>query len=615
MFVKVTKARSGKHYINLVESYRENGIVKHRIIEKLGFLEDYESTYKDPLTHFKQLAKERNEEKSSDNANLKRIVEINPNEKLEPGKSDLKNIGYGIIKRDYKLLNLSHFWAKYTSDRNFKYNIDKIFQFLVYGRIINPDSKKATYEKKDMFFEPFGDFSLDDIYNALEVIGNKREELQKWIFDNSSSLIKRDVGICYFDCTNYYWDVTKPDIDIKDDDGNVVKKGYRKYGPEKNHRKDPIVELGLLMDATGLPLGYELFPGNESEKKHMLPIINRVSQQYNLNRIIVVADRGLNTSTNIFYLNGDNKSDNNPRDGYIYGQSVRGAGEEFKKWVLDQKGYINTKIEKENNDEDTGNVIRNADNMRDDTCEGYFRHKSRIAKRKITIEREHNDGTVGTTSVFIDQKQLVYYSAKYAKKQKLERDRAVERANDLIAHPKKYDKMSAKGASGYVMNISFNKDTGEVIAHNLQLDKKKIEEEEKYDGYYSIVTSELKMDDLEIRKHYRGLIKIEDTFKISKSDLEARPAYVWTQESIEGHFAICYTALFLLRFLQKRLNKKYSSSKIIDSLRQCNADYIVGNEYKLVYVDEIIEECARLNDIDLSKRFKTRNELRRILKY
>ena len=197
-----------------------------------------------------------------------------------------------------------------------------------------------------------------------------------------------------------------------------------------------------------------------------------------------------------------------------------------------------------------------------------FRHKSIIHPREISITREYSDGRKVKQKVTVDQKQMVYYSAKYAKKQKLERDRAVERAKDLIAHPRKYDKVSAKGASGYVLNLSFSKETGEVLDKNLKLDENKIREEEKYDGYYSIITSELKLTDIEIRKIYRGLARIEETFKITKSEFDTRPIYVRTNDHIDAHFTVCFTALVIIRLLQIRLNRKYTVGQILESLRK-----------------------------------------------
>ena len=521
------------------------------------------------------------------------------------GTSDLKNVGYGIFKLLYKELELDKFWKKMSAGRKFEYNPDKIFQLLVYSRIINPGSKKYTYETRDVLFEDFGDFTLDDIYNALDFFSECEEDLQKWIYDHSVTKYHRELNIGYFDCTNYYYDISKPDIDELDDDGNVILKRYRKYGPEKNHRKDPIVEMGLLMDKSRIPLAYTLFPGNESEKVNMLPVVKRVRTQYGIGRIIVVADRGLNTSDNIYLLNGKNDKDDNPRDGYVYGQSVRGADAEFKQWILDKDGYIDTHLKDIDPDFDES----------DHSKDVVFRHKSRIYPKTITIHRTKSNGKVTKQKITVDQKQMVYYSAKYAAKQKLERERTVARAVDLIKHPRKYDVVSAKGASGYVMNLSFNKDTGEVIDKNLELNIEKIREEEKYDGYYAIVTSELKMSDFEMRDIYRGLIHIEDTFKLTKSELDTRPIFVYTNEHIEAHFTTCFTALVLIRLLEKRLDEKYPVGQILDSLRKYNAALFDKNLYTFTYYDPILDDIARAFDITLNLKKRKRDSIRRLLKY
>ena len=599
MYLRVVNKPKGK-YLTICESYRDKTTKKskERIVKTIGYLDNIhlDDSSIDPIEYYTQLAARMSLEKKKTTS-----IKIDLNTELTTDTDEIKNIGYVVFKYIYKELELDKFWKIISSKYEIEYDLDKIFQLMVFSRILFPASKKKTYENKNIFFESFDGFELEDVYRSLDIFGEHEEELQKWIYDHSVTKYHRDFSATFFDCTNYYYDISKPDIDDMDDDGNLILKRYRKYGPEKNHRKDPIVELGLLMDNTGIPLAYDLFPGNESEKVHMLPIINRARSQYGFGRTIVVADRGLNTSDNIFMLNGKNNTEHNPRDGYIYGQSVRGADKEFKEWVLNQDEYKNTKIEENDTDDET-------------SMNGIFRHKSRIYPKKIFITREKNDGSIVKQSITVDQKQMVYYSEKYKKKQKLERDRAVERAVDLIAHPKKYDKVSAKGASGYVMNLSFTQD-GEIVNKKLALDTEKIAEEEKYDGYYSIVTSELKMDDIEIREKYRGLIRIEDTFKITKSEFDTRPIYVRTNEHIDGHFTTCFTALVLIRLLQVKLENRYTVGKLLTSLKKCNCAHIDSNYHQFFYYDEILENISKKYSIELSKKYRTANEIRRLLKY
>ena len=613
--IRETK-KNGRPYFAVFDNYWDADMhrSRQRVIKTLGYLDkympDFDSDDDAAREEAEALARKRVNElyleirKEYEKPEIEHI-QADLSEHMEVGTSDLKNVGYVLFKLLYKELELDKFWKKCASGRKFTYNPDKIFQLLVYSRIINPGSKKYTYEKRGRLFEDFGEFTLDDIYHALDFFDEHEEELQQWLYEHSVTKYKRDVKVGYFDCTNYYYDISKPDIDELDEDGNVVLKRYIKMGPEKNHRRDPIVEFGLLMDKSRIPLAFTVFPGNESEKVNMLPVVNRVRTQYQMGRMIVVADRGLNTSDNIYLLNGKNDHDNNPRDGYVYGQSVRGADSEFKKWVLDQEGYIDTSLKD----------IDPSFDENDQSGDVVFRHKSRTYPRKIYIKRKKNNGKVVKQTITVDQKQMVYYSAKYAKKQKLERDCAVERAKDLIAHPKKYDKVSAKGASGYVMNISFNKDTGEVMGKNLLLDEEKIKEEEKYDGYYSIVTSELKMSDIEMREIYRGLIHIEHTFRITKSELDTRPIFVKTNEHIDAHFTVCFTALLLIRLLEKRLNEKYPVGQILDSVRQYDAALFDKNIWTFTYYDQILKDCGESFNIDLSLKLRKRDDIRHLLKY
>lgn len=584
------------------ESYYENGKTKQKCIENLGRLDVLKNQFDDPVSHFKKVAEKRTHEKKASSTSS---LTIDTASTMDTKEDNLKNAGYVVLKELYKQLALDRFWKNILKKTSIQYDLEAVFRLLVFSRILYPGSKMDTFQGKDIYFEGFRGFSLKDVYKALDLFDQYNEELQKWIYEHSSAICVRDMSISYFDCTNYYFDIGKSDMDTFDDDGRPVdKKGnpaeikYRKRGPEKNHRPDPIVEMGLLMDRNGIPLAFDLFPGNESEKVHMRPVINRVKSQFNSGRVIFVADRGLNTSDNIYFLNGDNKADYNPRDGYVYGQSVRGADAEFKAWIL-EGDYKTKKL------------------TDDDGREITFTHKSRIHPKAIqvnvTVPGQKKKKKI---SVSIDQKQMAYYSEKYAGKQKRDRDIMIARAKDLIAHPKKYDKVTAAGSGAYVQNIAFDKSTGEVVdGRELVLDEAKIAEEEKYDGYYSIVTSELKMSDHEMRKTYRGLARIEETFKISKTEFESRPVFVWTNGHIEGHFATCFTALVLIRLLQSKLGSKYPVGKTIESLRKYNCVQIDTTLYQFLYYDEILDECGKVFHLELNNRYRTRDQIRRLLKY
>ena len=603
MYLHKLKKPNGDIYLTIKEKYHVPKVgARERTVESVGYLSALKEQYDDPIAFFTQRAKDLTAAKKVEKATT---IRIDVNEKLAVGANDTRNVGYGILKLLYRDLQLDKFWNWKTRGKKTKFSTDQIFRLLTFSRALNPGSKRYTLLNKDFFFEPFDDFTLDDIYHALDIIAEHQDALQEWIYEKSKKICARDLSVSYFDCTNYYFDIGHPDVDTFDEDGNPVDaKGnktdvkYRKRGPEKNHRPDPIVEMGLLMDRNGIPVAYDLFPGNESEKVHMRPIVKRVKKDFEDCRIILVADRGLNTSDNIYWLNGTNKGDNNSLDGYVYGQSVRGADAEFKQRVL-SSGY-------------SKDLIKN-----DDGNEITFTHKSRIYPKKIHVNiTKSGQEKSSKKEVVIDQKQMAYYSEKYAKKQKADRQAMIERAKDLINHPKKYDRITAKGSSSYIRNIAFDKSTGEIIeGRELLLDLEKIQEEEKYDGYYSIVTSELKMSDEKMRDTYRGLARIEDSFKVTKTCFESRPVYVWTNDHIDAHFATCFLALVLIRLLEVKLGNQFPTGQMLDSLKKYNCTHLSENRWQFTYYDEMMDECGKAFDISLNNKYRTQQEIQRLLKY
>ena len=606
MYLKACPSYKGKIYLSFVQGYRDkDGKAKQKTIEKIGYLEDLKKLYDDPIAHFKEIAKQRND------ATITEYTIKNLNTKIIDSSSKAKNLGYVVLKSIYEELSLKSFLNNKNKNLKIDFDLNKIFSLLVFSRILYPGSKKDTFDNKDRFFEDFDGFTLKDVYRSLDFFNSYKDEIETLLWNNSNNKYKRDTKQLYYDCTNYYFEINYNDQDLVDEEGNILEKGYRKRGPEKNHRPDPIIEMGLLMDSSNIPISYDLFPGNESEKLSLLPIAKRTKANCNLGRIIVVADRGLNTSDNVFHLAG--KNDKNNKDGYIYGQSVRGADQEFKDWVLKQDDYIDEPILNGDGDPETFRKMI----FKDDKFVGFeksqaiFRHKSRIYPKELTITRDGKRNT----KVRTDQKQMVYYSQKYADKQRRDRNQMIERAKDLINNPRKYNRVTASGAASYINNIKFDKHTG-VVADGLDLSLKldKIKEEEKFDGYYSIVTSELHMSDKELRSKYRNLSKIEDTFKVTKTEFNTRPIFVWTKEHIESHFLTCFVALVITRLLEQKLDNKYSIHQIINSIKNYNSINLEHDLYVQNYNDEIINNLHKTFNIDLSKKYMTLSEIKKKFK-
>ena len=599
----------GKIYLSFVQGYRdENGKVKQKTIEKLGYLDDLKKIFNNPIEHFQSIAKEKSSEQ------IKEYTIKNLNTKTIDDNSHPKNLGYVILKKVYDELGISSILKDKQSSLNIKYSLDNIMKLLVFSRILYPSSKNETFNNKDVFFEKF-DFSLKDLYRSLDYFDSLKNEIVKSIWNNTKDSYKRDTSISYYDTTNYYFEISYNDEDLIDENGNILEKGSRKKGPSKEHRKTPIIGMGLLMDKNGIPLSYDLFPGNESEKLMMRPTLKKTKRQFGIDRTIIVADRGQNTSDNTVFIAGKNDDKHTNHDGYVYGQSIVGADKEFKTWALNQDGFVNDFIYddegnkitfKEAIKDENGNILRYEDKP------VIFKHKSRVYAKKVQIKKDSKRNV----NYLIYQKQMVYYSKKYAERQKHERELAIKKAEDLINNPGKYTQATSYGCTKYINNIRFDEETGEVpkgLELSLKLDK--IKEEEKYDGYYSIVTSEKNLTDKEIRDIYKGLWKIEESFKITKSDLETRPVYVWTKEHIEAHFLTCFISLIILRLIEYKTNRKYSTSSIIDSLKKYISNNLEHDIYLQNFTNDIIKDLSNTYNIDLSRKYLTLSEIKKILNF
>ena len=566
MYLNIMNNRkTGKTRLSIRRGYRDqNGKVKNTTIKNLGDLDDLKKQYADPISHFKEIVRKMNEEEKQNNLPI--TLNIDKKEKLQKGMKNIKNFGYSAFSKIYHELEVDKFFLNKFSNLKISPNkLNNIFKLLVFGRLIFPDSKKSTYENKDMFFENT-DFSLKDIYRFLSYIEPKKDELIKYIYDNSKEQYGRNTECLYYDVSNYYFEIDESDE-------------LRKKGVSKEHRPDPIIQMGLFQDAKGIPLSYKLFEGNTNDSVTMRPILSELQENYDIKKVIVVADKALNSGNNIAY----NLAMGN---GYVFSQMIRGANPELKDYVLNQEGYIH---KGEN-----------------------YKIKSRIYPREIIITKK--DGT--KKKVRVDEKQVIFWSADYAKRAKAERQPAIDLAKELIGNVAKFNKKNSHSASKYVKNLVFDKNTGEIIENpksKLSLDLDKIQEEERFDGYYAIVSSELDKTDEEIIDIYRELWKIEETFKITKSELETRPVYVSRKEHIEAHFLTCFIALVLVRMLQQILDNRYSANQILESVQKCNCSHIQENYWLFNYTDEVLTDIGKILNINFDQKFMRLQDIKKIL--
>lgn len=563
-------------YLVIEEKYRDKetkkSTTKHH--ETLGYVHDLQKEFPDPIAHFKEVVAQMNVNRKE----KKRItLEIDLNEKLPDESHTRYNMGYAAIMKIYYELELDRFFNNKARGESFKYNTNSIMTLLTITRILHPSSKKRAYEYKDMFFERF-DFELHDIYRSLSYFSRIGLECQQFISDQIHKKLGRNTTLMYFDVTNFHFEIDKPD-------------DMRKYGKEKNNRPDPIVQMALAMDADGIPLYYKVFPGNTHDSKTFIPAFKDVCVRFSPGRIIAVADMGCTSSDNIFFLKGGDRD--KCVNGYVFSFSIRKGSEKFKKYVIDDTGYTDQEGKPLKKDYD-------------------YKVKSRIEVREIKVTMKNGS----KKTMLIDEKHVVYWSEKYAKKARTEREEIIKKALDVIANPKNHNKTTAYGAAAYIKNIEFDKKTGEIYekpGKMLIYDEEKATEEAKYDGYYCLITSELDMPQQRVIEIYRGLSDIEDNFKVSKSDLDIQPVYVSREDRINAHVLTCFISLVILRLIQKKTDYRFTPEQIITCLNNVSCSLEHTNLYMFDYRSEISDYIGKAFNIDFTNKRLQLSEIKNIL--
>jgi len=577
MFLKInTDKRTGGKYLNMVRGYydKEKKCPRQKVIESFGFIDKLKEQYEDPIAHFRAYVEERNREESL--AAAEYTLTVKKNSEILKNTDRRKNLGYAIILSVYTELGLDRFLLNRQRGRKFEYNTSTIMKLLLVSRILSPSSKKRAYEKRLRYFdfESEGAFSLDDIYLCLSHFAGLSEPMQLQIHNSINKVYGRNTELVYYDVTNYYFETDKED--------ELLAKGA-----SKEHRPNPIVQMGLAMDADGLPISYELFAGNDSEKLHLRPMVGSLRREYDAGKFIVVADAAQNTGNNIYYLESG-------KCGYVFSQTIRGGVEDFKKWVAEGEGY--------------------------EIFSDEYKRKSRLIRRKISVEMI-KEGREHKKDMLVDQRQIVFYSEKYAVRARKKRETAVKKAYKIASNPAAYTKATSYGALRYVTNVEVDKKTGELKEAKAKpyVDIEKIREEEKWDGYYCIVTNLFDEDktarfsDDNIINIYRGLWRIEDSFKVTKSDLDARPVHLSRHDRIKAHFLTCFISLVITRLIEKRLGHKYSVSAITEAMNHISCSPESENVFMFDYRSDVTDALGEAFGIDFTKERLTRAQIKNIL--
>lgn len=585
MFLKKTKQENGRINLSFVHGYRDpvTKKTKHKVIENLGYVDEYLDRYEDPVAHFKEVARIRNKEmKEAEAKNEIPLGSVYADELMDEKEDAMRHLGFLPLSSIYHELKLDQFLINRQRSKSIDYSLNDVMQLLVYTRVLTPGSKRASFLQKENIARPFN-CDWFDVYRALDYFAAFREDLLLHLHEQVRINYKRKTNVVFYDVTNYYFE-----IDQEDD--------FRRKGFCKHNTGNPLVQMGLLLDADAIPITYRLFQGNTHDSQTMMPLLQETRKTYSLKKIVVVADKGLNSGDNVAFLMAKG-------DGFIFSQKVRGAGKDLKAYVLDPQGYI----------EKTG-VVRTADlwgEQEENQNEPVFRMKSRPYPQEFWVTYADDS----KRQISLDVKQIVCYNELYARRQKHKRAEVLKKAQKIIAHPKRYSKKEAGGALRYVKNIEYNRETGECVSIKRipSLDLDKIAEDEKYDGYYAIITSEVNMPDHEVARTYHGLWEIERSFRITKSNLRSRPVFVSLEQRIEGHFLTCYIALLILRLLCKRLKGKYTPEQIIESLKKYQSCFVKDNVFRLTYYDPVIKDMGDALNLTLNRRFLKTGGIRQLI--
>jgi transposase len=592
------------------QGFRNGKKTTTKNIKRLGKYSELLLITDDPLEYAKNEVKKMNEEYRSGRSEF--VVTMDFNERIPSTDSPCSNstslnIGYLYLKDIYAKLNLSDFFKSVSSDRKITYDCNKICQFLTYARILDPASKYGTYDKLDTYYEK-PQVEYQHMIRFLDILDRNSDQYLKHLFDNSENIVKRDTSVMYYDCTNYFFETEKPDEEIVDEVTGEIILGLRQFGISKENKTSPIVEMGLIMDSRGIPISMCIHPGNTNEQLTAVPLEKEVIKMTGNKKFIYCADAGLG-SYNIRKFN-----DMGGR-AYIVTQSVKKLGQEIKDIVFNDSNYrllsnddaITLKEMQTFNKKDANNLSLYNDfaykvipaNTAMDT--GLYEEKVYKNGRTKKVKAK------GTLHQYI----IVTFSRKMMEYQRTIRERQLERAKKLLRlkDPEKIKK-GPNDIRRFLKNTS--SDTA-----NYVLDMDKIHEEEKYDGFYAVATN---LDDSakDILAVAQNRYKIEDCFRIMKTNFDARPVFLRKPERIRAHFLICYTALLIYRLMECKLDDNLThvtTSNLIKTLRNMNVVNMDNMYYKSIYSgSQALDALERCFELQLNRKYYRPSDLNKIVK-
>ena len=542
MRLSIGHTGTNTHYY-VIQSVTRAGKHSSEIIEKLGTAEEIKKKYhcKDAEAWARAYVKELNQKQKD--TQTKVLVPLHTHLQICSGQQNSFNVGYLFLQKIYYDLHIPYLCKKIAEKHKFTYDLDSILSRLLYGRILFPSSKRSCYQQAANLLEQ-PNFELQHVYRALSLLAEESDFLQERLYKNSKKLCTRKTGILYYDCTNYFFETEDEE-------------GLKQYGYSKEHRPSPIVQMGLFMDASGLPLAFCINPGNTSEQLTLKPLEQQILRDFELSRFVVCTDAGLSSAANRMF--------NNVRERcFVTTQSIKMLKAPLQKWALNPSGWH---LQGSDKAYDLNQVEDNEENL-----------------NKVFYKQRYMEGYDEEREVSFNQTLIVTFSLKYKKYLRHLRQQQIERAKKFLDHPKDLDKTTQNNCKRFIRKTSVTKD-GEVAKKTVySLNQAAIEREEKFDGFYAVCTN-LMDDPMEIIDVNRRRWEIEESFRMMKHEFKARPVFLKRDDRILAHFTTCFIALLLYRLLEQQLERQhgkgaFTCENIVHTLRKMrvtrlgNAGYV-----------------------------------------
>ncbi len=571
MHITTTKSKNAESFYITQTFKKKNGSSSSKHIKKLGTLAELSeklNTDRDGVMRWaREQAKIETEKYKKEKETKTTLIPFHSDRQLDYNQQKFYAGGYLFLQSLYYKLGLHKVCRKIRAKHNYKYDLNAILSDLIFTRILNPDSKRSSFKSAQSFLEA-PSYKLHDVYRALSVLAEECDLIQSEAYKNSHFITDRCDRILYYDCTNYYFEISQED-------------GNRKYGKSKEHRPNPIIQMGLFTDGDGIPLAFSLFPGNSNEQTSLKPLEKKVLQEFGCDKFIYCSDAGL-ASESIREFNHMGKR------AFVVTQSIKKLKNEEKEWALNPKNF---KRVSDNRTTDISNLPGNDEEVLFYKDEPY-------------------------STARLHQRLIVTYSPKYAAYQKNVREKQIERARKMIASGNtKKQRKNPNDPARFISKTSVTTE-GEVAAKDLYaIDYDKIREEEKYDGIYAICTDLLDDDVRDLIRISEGRWQIENCFRIMKTEFSARPVYVRDEDRIKAHFLVCFLALLIFRLLEKKLGKTYTCSEILNTLKRMNFADIEDQGFMPLYprtklTDRLHEVCGFRTDY----QFITKQKMKTIQK-